>query len=142
MKTTLIFISILFTLDTYARDYSCTYHVVDRYDASFIKKIVETSTRGPNTACSIAVKSCENYIDINKSPRQFCYKENEFLYLHDFRFDGAKAYYLGELKEEFTALCYGSRQEEATNYCSEKLMGLCEDFIKAKPEEDWYCSFY
>jgi hypothetical protein len=90
----------------------------------------------------LAIKSCETYIDINKSTRQFCYKENESIYLQDFRFDGAKAYYLGELQEEFTALCYGTTQEEATNYCSEKLMGLCEDFIKAKPEEDWYCSFY
>ena len=142
MKYILFIIIILFTANIYARDYSCLYHVVDRHDAKFVEKILEISSRGPMTACSKAKKSCEKYIETNKSTRQFCYKENESIFIHDLRFSGAKAYYLGELKERFTALCYGTTQAEAIKYCREKLMNLCEDFVKAKPEEDWYCSFY
>jgi hypothetical protein len=66
MKSIFFSLSILFSVDLYARDYFCTYHVVDRYDANFIKKIEEISTRGPSTACSLAIKSCETYIDIKR----------------------------------------------------------------------------
>jgi hypothetical protein len=142
MKSFILTIFILLSSSVYGRDYSCLYYVVDRHNASFIQKISAISSWGINTACALAKKQCENYIETNKSHRQFCYKENESIFVSDLRFNGAKAYYLGELKREFTALCYGTTLSSAEKYCTNQVMDLCENFIFSKTEEDWYCSFY
>ena len=142
MKSILLIITILFVGDIYAQDYSCLFHVVDRHDGSFSESFPGVSTMGSRTACSVARVDCENYIKETKSTRQFCYEDNTSISIYDLRFKGAKAYYLGELREEFTALCYGNTKIEAGKYCREKVMNSCDRFVISKPEEDWYCSFY
>lgn len=140
-----LIIAFIFSFNTFSaeRNYSCKVYAIERHTAVLSGEFHDSSTRGSLTACRLAKKKCTKYVEANKSTPMFCYEDSEHLTTYDIRYKGgAKLYYLGELKGQYNALCYGTSKQEAGAYCRDLVMNRCEDYVIAQPEEDWYCSFY
>lgn len=130
------------SFSAFAVEHVCAVNVVSRDTGKTIKMLKGHSKYGLDRACNWAKTFCQEAIeDLDAEDRLFCLKKGKMPFGFDGRIRPAQAYFRGEVKRVFKAVCYGKDYQEAKEYCRENTMTACATFIRNTKEYGWYCSF-